>query len=454
MSELELKPGQWFTSGSGQVLSAAEYHAHHLSVTLWTAEPRGANPPPSPPPHLGSDWRPGAADRTPRGLRRLARAEAKWIEEVDAWVRRGKPMKAPMPPQGSVLIAGPSRKFELYTVGRRARPALAQLRGIVVALKEKPVLLRRASSHYLLLRRRGRLSLGEVAHGRVRIDRAEEVQATKGRPRAEAARDAATTAKTRAARKGEEARRDKVTDDRLLAALAAGAELSAFCLEAGEEEPIQSLAAAFVTEFGPLIQDFGAWCSDTEYGAFVSRHPVSSLDLTSPLLQLGHERFLWPEPWRNWAIGSYRHAARRAPVPLVPPPAGFYVWAALMLTALSDHPEWPGCQLFLSNRLASLRLVDDAAWAPWLVEHHKPPRGRRFSARLHGELLDYLALAAAYRSSAARADELRTTTCAYCGTPFLTGDGRRRYCDRCSSPQTHNAVAQQRYRDRHKSKPV
>ena len=205
---------------------------------------------------------------------------------------------------------------------------------------------------------------------------------------------------------------------------------------------------SFVERFGPLILDFGAWCSETEYGAFVARHPASAGDVHSYLLQLGHERFMWPRQWRRWATECYAHSARISPIAKVPAPVGFYVWAAYMLLALQEHPEWPGCQLFLADRLASLRLVMDATWFPELAEWTGPHQGRRLSARLYGELLDHLALAAAYRSSPATVKGPRPAPCENCQVSFLTSDRRRRYCDACSSRRTRNRVGQRKLRER------
>ena len=55
---------------------------------------------------------------------------------------------------------------------------------------------------------------------------------------------------------------------------------------------LEERGVVFVAQFGPLILDFGAWCSETEYGAFASRHPASAVELGSPLHQLGHEQMV------------------------------------------------------------------------------------------------------------------------------------------------------------------
>jgi hypothetical protein len=233
------------------------------------------------------------------------------------------------------------------------------------------------------------------------------------------------------------------------AKLLAGGEsrLAAFCLERAERFDVQVLAMEFAATYGPLILDFGVWCYDDSYGAFVSRHWASALDLHSALRFLGSERHLWPARWTKWATTAYRTAGRQIEPPrTVPPPVGFYVWAAYMLTALSDHPEWLGCQLFLANRLASLHLAP-MTWFPELSERTAPPRGPRVSARLYGELLDYLALAAAYQRGPSIAEAV--APCGNCGVLFSTSDRRRNYCDSCSKTKIRDAARARRYRERH-----
>ncbi|MFB3881006.1 MAG: hypothetical protein ACE149_07065 [Armatimonadota bacterium] len=223
-------------------------------------------------------------------------------------------------------------------------------------------------------------------------------------------------------------------------------ELAAFCLEKAEEFEVQALAVRFVAEYGPLILDFGVWCYDDAYGAFVSRHWASADDVRSPLRFLGSERRLWPAGWSKWAATAYRTAGREIePTPIIPPPVGFYVWAAYMLTALSDHPYWAGCQLFLANRMGSMRLAP-MAWLPGFGQREAPGKGPRVSARLYGELLDHLALAAAYQRGPTIAET--ATLCANCGVWFATADRRRRYCDGCRRPQVRDAARSRRYRER------
>jgi len=223
-------------------------------------------------------------------------------------------------------------------------------------------------------------------------------------------------------------------------------ELGLFCLKAAEESAVQDLAREFVEKYGPLILDFGLWCHETGYGFLASRDPVSEGDYRGLLRFLANERYMWPRRWRRWAVEASLDALRQALAPpAVAPPVGFYVWSAYMLTALRDHPEWLGCRLFLANRLASLRLVSDADWFPELLQHYPSREGRRLAARLHGELLDYLALGAAYRSGPRSIE--RMVPCARCRTLFPTDDGRRRYCDSCSKPKFRRAVRARRHRE-------
>jgi hypothetical protein len=220
-------------------------------------------------------------------------------------------------------------------------------------------------------------------------------------------------------------------------------ELADFCLQAAERPVVVKEVTGFVEKYGDLIRDFGHWCADTEYGGGAAGR--SLYPKGSPLPLLGNERFLWPRPWRRWATEVYARVTRLGRAQPVPPPVGFYVWAALMLTALRKHPEWPGSRLFLANRLASMRLVFGEGWPPKKDSEHKG----RIRAWVIGELLDYLALSAAFGWSMPQVDSVR---CALCSTMFLTPDGRRRYCDPCrESPGFDQIIAakhSQRYRDK------
>jgi hypothetical protein len=223
--------------------------------------------------------------------------------------------------------------------------------------------------------------------------------------------------------------------------------LGMFCMGVAEKGEVQKLASKFVEEYGPLILDFGIWSNETGYGSLARRDPALEGYYATPLRFLANERYMWPRRWRRWAVEASLDALGRGePAAAVAPPVGFYVWAAYMLTALREHPEWAGCRIFLANRLASLRLVSDEDWYPALVKHYPSREGRRLAARLHGDLLDYLALGAAYQAGPRSID--MTVPCARCLTPFPTDDGRRRYCDSCSKPEFRRAVRAQRYRER------
>jgi len=458
MRDVQLQPGSWFGTVRSQVLPVGEYHAQQLLVPRPRRRPRGDNAPLPSPPHLQWNWSVEWRSLTADQKGQLAQREQQWLKSLDAWLRRTKTKKAPSPPRrGSVIAWEPIADTRHYEVGRRAREALARLRQVaVVAGGVQRDRLFWVAQQYESVHRQDRASSYETARDHAAITNARSAWEQAGKELA-AARATGNRAAIHEAESGRRLARTRLApayqESKQIAAND-GAALAAFCLKAAEKEPVQRAAAAFVDRFGPLILDFGAWCFDTEYGAFPRLHPASALSTTSCLVQLGHERFLWPRGWRQWATKSYQHVMHIWPTRMVPPPVGFYVWAAYMHTALSEHPEWPGCQLFLANRLASLRLVSDEAWFPSLMESTKRRQGRRLSARLYGELLDYLALAAAYRSSSGRAKDQRMVICKNCRAAFLIDDGRRSLCGDCSNAKIRNAVAQREYRERQKNLPV
>jgi len=454
MGEIELQPGWWFTTQRGTVYSARDYHAAHLSKSLWSRSPRRGERHPPPPRHL--EWEYGLQKHvlTPDQKRIQAQQTEQWLTDFEAWFGGGKTHRVPAPPRrGSVITCWQKAETAFYEVGGQAREALAHLREVaVLAGGVGTDRLRWSAEEYAKLRRRNRNSLGEINRDqRSLIDaQAAMEKAVKDLAAASVANDAGAIASAESDKAEARAQLARVRGEPAHGGTEGKSALAAFCLAAAERFFVQAKVVTFVARFGPLILDFGAWCSDTEYGAFVSRHPGSAPRLSSYLLQLGHERFLWPKGWRKWATECYEFSGTVQPVHPVPAPVGFYVWAAYLLTALCEHPEWPGCQLFLANRLASLRLASDAIWFPELAQWTKPHQGRRLSARLCGELLDYLALFAAYRSVSVAGANLRAIMCPSCDTTFTTSDGRRRYCNRCSNRQTYNRVAQKRYRQRHK----
>jgi len=220
--------------------------------------------------------------------------------------------------------------------------------------------------------------------------------------------------------------------------------LADFCSSAAERPAVVKAVTDFVEGYGPLTRDFGRWCADTEYGGVAAGR--SLYPKGSPLPLLGNERFLWPQPWRRWATEVYAKVTRLGRARPVPPPVGFYVWAALMLTALRGHPKWRGSRLFLANRLASMRLVFEG-WPPKKNSEDKGP----IPVWAMGELLDYLALSAAFGWSMPQVNYVRCGMLG-CGKVFATPDGRRRYCDLCrerpSFKHTIAAKHSQRYRDK------
>ena len=380
--------------GRAQVMGARDYHAQYLPRTV----PVGRMPPF---PSIPEDATPAQTDAIMRP----------WWEKV-------KTARLPDPPRkGGVLVPLPKRvkepdgvwtEYHFYPVARRARRALALLRRLAETaggLQESR--LRWVDEQYLRVGPPVHTSLAALIRDQNPVVKAElELERAKHPAVRASAREKLTSAVSEAKQvaRGE-------------------SKLAAFCLEKAEIFRVQALAVEFAATYGPLILDFGVWCYDDAYGAFVSRHWASALDLYSPLRVLGSERRLWPARWTKWATTAYRTAGRQIEPPrTVPPPMGFYVWAAYMLTALSDHPEWPGCQLFLANRLASLHLAP-MTWFPELAERTTSHQGPRVSARLYGELLDYLALAAAYRRGPSIVETV--ILCENCGAGFATADRRQ-----------------------------
>jgi hypothetical protein len=204
---------------------------------------------------------------------------------------------------------------------------------------------------------------------------------------------------------------------------------------------VTKAVAKFVTRYGDLIRDFGRWSADTEYGGYVASGSMFPED--SPLPLLGNERFLWPRHWRRWAVGVHERFKVLDRGEIVPSPVAFYVWAALMLTALHEHPEWPGCQLFLANRLASLRFVCGADWP-----RRKKTAQERIPVWAVGELLDYLALSAAFGPWPVPARKGEAVRCSSCGHPFKPKHGRERYCSEVCRKDA-NAARARRWRANH-----
>jgi len=419
MSAADIQPGWWFVPGRPQVLAARDYHVQYLPQRVLV----GRMPPFPSIPENGTPEK---------------------IEEVlGPWRAKLRTARLPVPPRnGSVLVPAPRFTAQepegehiepwLYLVAKRARKALALLRRVAEAaggIEESR--LRWVAQHYFRVGPPVEGSTAAYIRDQNPVVMAErELKEAKHPALRAIAREDLAFALSEAERtaKGE-------------------SELAAFCLGKAESAQVQALAVQFVAMYGPLILDFGVWCYDDAYGAFVSRHWVSALHLHSPLRFLGSERHLWPAGWTKWATTAYRTVGRQIePTKTIPPPVGFYVWAAYMLTALREHPEWPGCQLFLANRMASLRLAP-MAWFPQLAERTERPRGPRVSARLYGELLDHLALAAAYQRGARIAET--ATQCRNCEVWFTIDDRRRKYCDDCNEPKIRDAARARLYRERH-----
>jgi hypothetical protein len=220
----------------------------------------------------------------------------------------------------------------------------------------------------------------------------------------------------------------------------------AFFLQPQRCERAAEGVRTFVARWGPLVVDFAGWLIATERSRVDRGHPLVEPLWLSPLARLGAEGLLWPSEWRRWVTSIRdRLSARHDPPLLTPVPVAFYLWAAAMLTALHRHPEWPGCQLFLANRLASMRLLPEGLLAAELTDEE---RARPQTAWLWGELLDYLALAA----TSLQRDEpyLHWRRCANpeCDATFSTAHRGRRYCDACSGPKVHAVMASRRYRAR------
>jgi hypothetical protein len=199
----------------------------------------------------------------------------------------------------------------------------------------------------------------------------------------------------------------------------------------------------FVTDYGPLVTDFGEWLTAGAHLRVARGHPAVEPLWQSPLARIGADIQLWPEEWQRWATSIHiKLAPRRDPPLLAPAPAGFYLWGAAMLTALHQHPEWPGCQLFLASRLASLRLLPDDL----LLRSAKTEPTPLATTRLWGNLLDYLALAATTPRMTDDPMGLRFCARPECGESFIAMHRGRRYCDQCSNSRVHALMASRRYR--------
>ena len=169
----------------------------------------------------------------------------------------------------------------------------------------------------------------------------------------------------------------------------------------------------FAKKYGPLIHDFADFCRPLR-----NQSPLFAFTYGDTMTRVGMEHKLFGEEWEGYCVGLRSAGLVSSNVsPLLPAPVGLYLWAADMLTALKKFPEEPGCQLFLTNRLMSLRLVPASSWST----------GK--SLFQIGELLDYLALHAAY--GLVNVAEGEYVPCRGCGIVFYRLQGRIYYCEKC-----------------------
>jgi hypothetical protein len=221
-------------------------------------------------------------------------------------------------------------------------------------------------------------------------------------------------------------------------------------LTTSSERPgVEEAARDFVKGFGPLVRCFGQWCVEAQSTLFAERYASRWLGEAVDLMQrIGREHLLWSPDWTQWAEAVYRAGQKRPHLskPL-PAPLTFHIWAALMLSALREHPEWPGCHLFFTNRLAAMRLVSGVGWSTHMLAEFTPQELRRAAVVVDGSLLDYLGAAAGCHSWG-----VNMGTCANCSALFDARDGRRHYCQDCSNKQTRDRLAARRRRAEERSR--
>ena len=212
----------------------------------------------------------------------------------------------------------------------------------------------------------------------------------------------------------------------------------------------------FVERFGPLVHDFSEFCRPLRYYPLMNHIPADlEKGYGTRLMQVGWEHFYFLD-WRDYIQGLHRTSLTAGNVsPLLSPPAIFYLWAADMLAALKQFPDWPGCRLFLANRMSSFRQLPASAWGQQGIY-------------LTGELFDYLAFHIRYGLKAVETTE--NIPCLDCGNLFSNQDDRRYgTCPDCrnsiekaphakklEAQKLHaknlNAKRQERYRERHAGK--
>jgi hypothetical protein len=186
-------------------------------------------------------------------------------------------------------------------------------------------------------------------------------------------------------------------------------ELGRWCLKVGDKLAAESPAPliGFVSQFGPLVRDFGEWCHAQE-----------------------RDRQIWPSAWPAWARSAFLVVALQRKAQPVPAPAGFYVWASLMLAAVREHPGWEGSRAFLGERLASITMAFDSSVRS-RVAQGEVAEILQTPMYAQGQLLDYLALSAAFgRGLASR----RMRKCIVCEKQFTATRSFRKYCSpRCQA---------------------
>ncbi|MFB3881005.1 MAG: hypothetical protein ACE149_07060 [Armatimonadota bacterium] len=217
--------------------------------------------------------------------------------------------------------------------------------------------------------------------------------------------------------------------------------LGRYCSRAAESSEVQSAVAAFVSQFGCLVQDLPVWRRRSSLGEELSQS-ISPPHPDAP----GREDVLWPKRWYVWMNQILKTAQAHRVRPEMPAPVAFYVWAAHMLTALRLHPGWGGCRAFFGRRLGNLRLASTT-----LLDVRFGENVRALTAPIRvlvfGELLDYLAFAALRGPRRLALADAREVSCANCALPFWSEDHRRRYCDFCAKPKMRDAARARRYRE-------
>jgi hypothetical protein len=219
------------------------------------------------------------------------------------------------------------------------------------------------------------------------------------------------------------------------------AKLGHWCLSRAGKRPVKQAAASFVAGFGPLVQDFGEWCSRA--ALLDAAQTLASVEKRASV-----ERALWPTAWHRWATSVYgRLIVTDIRPEYVPAPVGFYLWAAIMVQCLREHPEWSGSQLFLTNRLAFTRL----SFGPTGLREFVKEAAAKHLLSPHlvvtGDLLDLLAARVAFGSLSPVGELKRYRMCPQCKNQFPVTSKNRVYCPNCA--QSGPAVRRARFLANH-----